>query len=345
VAIRERAEKEGALKAGRQPEEANEETSLRPTSCEEFIGQTAVMEQLRVFIEAARRRDEALDHVLLYGPPGLGKTTLAHIISREMGGRLKATSGPVIERKLDLASILQDLEEGDVLFIDEIHRLNRVIEEFLYPAMEDYKIEIQLGEGHYAKFIPIKLPRFTLVGATTRTGMVTAPMRSRFGITHRLQFYSEEEMRQIARRSAPILGVQTDEGGIREIARRSRGTPRICNRILRRVRDYAQVRSDGVITGALADEALRMLQIDDRGLDEVDRAYLKIIIEKFNGGPVGISTIAVALNEEDDTIEDTIEPFLIQIGFIQRTRNGRLVSAAACEHLGVAATSRTGELF
>jgi len=343
--VADKPQKDGVLGPQREPEETVEEASLRPTHCDEFIGQERVIEQLRVFIQAARERREALDHVLLYGPPGLGKTTLAHIISNEMGGRFRSTSGPVIERKLDLSSLLQDLQEGDVLFIDEIHRLNKAVEEFLYPAMEDYQMEIQLGEGHYAKFIRIRLPPFTLVGATTRTGMVSAPLRSRFGITHRLQFYSVEELRRIVTRTAGILAVKADEGGIDEIARRSRGTPRICNRILRRVRDYAQVRSDGVITKPVADEALTMMQIDTRGLDEVDRAYLRIIIDKFDGGPVGLNNVAVALSEEEDTIEDTIEPFLIQIGFVQRMPRGRVVTPAAFEHLGVSEKTRQADLF
>jgi len=341
----EKAKKEGPLKPLREPDEAAEEQSLRPQTTKEFIGQESVIEQLRVFVQAARERHEALDHVLLYGPPGLGKTTLAQIVAHEMGGRFRATSGPVIERKLDLSSLLQDLEAGDVLFIDEIHRLNRAVEEFLYPAMEDGQMEIQIGEGHFAKFIKIKLPPFTLVGATTRTGMVTAPLRSRFGITHRLSFYSVEEMRRIAARTARILNVTAEEGGIEEIARRSRGTPRICNRILRRVRDYAQVRSDGVITRDMADEALRLLQIDEQGLDEVDRAYLGLVINKFGGGPVGLNNVSVALSEEEDTIEDTIEPYLIQIGFIQRTPRGRVAAQSAYAHLGVPFTNRQAELF
>ncbi|MCX7045045.1 MAG: Holliday junction branch migration DNA helicase RuvB [Candidatus Sumerlaeota bacterium] len=328
-------QKEGVLKPLDEPREVAEERPLRPQTTDDFIGQENIVQQLRLFIQAAKQRGEALDHVLLYGPPGLGKTTLAQIVSNEMGGRFRSTSGPVIERKLDLSSLLQDLEAGDVLFIDEIHRLNRAVEEFLYPAMEDRMMEIQIGEGHYAKFIKIKLPPFTLIGATTRTGMITAPLRTRFGITHRLNFYAIEEMRRIVERSARILGIKAEPDGVEEIARRSRGTPRISNRILRRVRDFAQVRSDGVITREVADEALLLLQIDKQGLDEVDRAYLDAVIQRFGGGPVGINNLSVGLSEEEDTIEDTVEPYLIQIGFIQRTPRGRIDTAAAYEHLGL----------
>ena len=341
----EKNRRDGILGGRPEGEDLSEDRSLRPQSCQDFIGQEPILEQLRLFIQAARERGEALDHVLLYGPPGLGKTTLAQIVAHEMGGRFRSTSGPVIERKLDLSSLLQDLEAGDVLFIDEIHRLNRAVEEFLYPAMEDGQMEIQIGEGHFAKFIKIQLPPFTLVGATTRAGMVSAPLRTRFGMTHRLQFYSMAEMCRIVRRSADILGVVCEEDGLQEIARRSRGTPRISNRILRRVRDYAQVRSNGVITGAVADEAMNLLQIDHRGLDDVDRSYLRMLIEKFNGGPVGLNNLSVALSEDDDTIEDTIEPFLIQIGFLQRTPRGRVATALAFDHLGAPPPPAQSELF
>ncbi|MGB9692053.1 MAG: Holliday junction branch migration DNA helicase RuvB [Candidatus Sumerlaeaceae bacterium] len=325
--------------------EDREEATLRPQRLDEFIGQRRLIENLRVYIAAARQRDDALDHCLLFGPPGLGKTTLAHIIANEMGTDIKATSGPVIERKDDLAAILTDLKKGDVLFIDEIHRLNRLVEECLYPALEDFKIDILIGEGPHAKSIKLHLPPFTLVGATTRAGMISSPLRSRFGITERLDFYSTDEMMTIVRRSARILGVIMDETGCEEIARRARGTPRIANRILRRVRDFAQVQGDGTINGAMAAHALNLLEIDALGLDNLDRAYLHTVIEKFSGGPVGLNNIAVSIGEDEETIEDMIEPFLIQLGFIQRTPRGRVATEAAYRHLGFATPKRQMELF
>ncbi|MCX7719051.1 MAG: Holliday junction branch migration DNA helicase RuvB [Candidatus Sumerlaeaceae bacterium] len=324
----------------RDENEEPDEKTLRPKRTSEFVGQRRVVEHLSIFVEAARRRGEAMDHVLLYGPPGLGKTTLAHIIANELGTDIKTTSGPIIERKDDLAAILTDLKEGDVLFIDEIHRLNRVVEECLYPAMEDYKIDILIGEGPHAKSIKLDLPRFTLVGATTRAGMITAPMRSRFGIAERLDFYTAEDMEHIVARSAGILGIEADPAGIAEIARRARGTPRIANRLLKRVRDYAQVRGSGHIDTVIADEALRMLDVDPLGLDIMDRVYLRAIMEKFAGGPVGLNNVAVAIGEDEDTIEDMIEPFLIQIGFLQRTPRGRVATVKAYNHLGLSVPAR-----
>ena len=321
------------LSPKRLAEDENQERTLRPQRAEEFVGQEPVMRKLRLYVEAARQRGESLDHVLLFGPPGLGKTTLAFIIANEMGAAFKTTSGPLIERKDDLAAILTDLQAGDVLFIDEIHRLNRLVEECLYPAMEDYRINILIGEGPHAKSIRLDLPRFTLVGATTRAGMITAPLRSRFGISERLQFYSEEEMERIVKRSAGILNIETDEAGGREIARRSRGTPRIANRLLRRVRDYAQVKADGRIDHKVAQDALAMEDIDLLGLDLLSRQYLASLIDKFGGGPVGLNTLAVSLMEDEETLEDMLEPFLIQIGFLNRTPRGRVATPHAYEHL------------
>jgi holliday junction DNA helicase RuvB len=316
-------------------EERKLDQTLRPQRLPEFIGQQKLKDSLDVFISAAKGRNESLDHVLLHGPPGLGKTTLAHIIAHELGVNIRATSGPIIERKDDLAAILTDLQEGDVLFIDEIHRLNRTIEECLYPALEEFKIDIVIGEGPHAKAIKLDIPRFTLVGATTRAGMLTAPLRGRFGIMSRLDFYQIEDMFQIVKRSARILNIPIDEGGAREIAQRSRSTPRIANRILRRVRDYAQVKADGNVTQDITKIALAFFDIDEIGLDVMDRQFLKTIIEKFDGGPVGINTLGVAIGEDVDTIEDIYEPFLIQIGFLNRTPKGRVVSDLAKQHLKI----------
>ena len=318
----------------RSEEEQREEENLRPARTEDFIGQKQVVDQLKLFISAARKRREPLDHVLLYGPPGLGKTTLAHIIAHEMEGEIKCTSGPVLERKDDLAAILTSLKNGDILFIDEVHRLSRIVEECLYPAMEDFKIDILIGEGPHAKSIQLELPRFTLVGATTRAGMLTSPLRTRFGITCRLQFYPDEEMFEIARRTARILKVECDDDGGAEIAKRSRGTPRIANRLLRRVRDYTQVRGDGRINGDSARAALDMFEVDHIGLDVMDRQYLLTIMDKFGGGPVGVNTIAVSLGEDQETIEDIFEPYLIQIGFLNRTPRGRVLTPHAYKHFG-----------
>ena len=312
------------------------QATLRPRTLAEFVGQEQVKTTLSICIQAARNRGEALDHVLLTSPPGLGKTTLAHIIANEMRVGLRSTSGPVVERKDDLAAVLTaDLSEADVLFIDEIHRLNRVVEECLYPAMEDFFIDVVLGEGPHAKTIKIDLHRFTLIGATTRTGLLTGPLRDRFGIQLRLGFYNESEIAQILRRSAHILGVECQEEGVRELSRRSRGTPRVANRLLRRVRDYAEVRHDGVITAEIAREALELLEVDDQGLDNMDRRILLTIIEKFGGGPVGIKTIGAALGEDEGTLEEVYEPYLIQIGFLNRTHAGRMATVRAYEHLGL----------
>ncbi len=310
------------------------ELSLRPRTLGEYVGQGKIKENLKVFIGAARGRAEALDHVLFYGPPGLGKTTLAHIIAWEMGVGIKSTSGPVIERPGDLAAVLTNLEAGDVLFIDEIHRLSPVVEEILYPAMEDYQLDIMIGQGPSARTIKLDIPRFTLVGATTRAGLLSSPLRDRFGVICRLEFYGSDDLATIVRRSAGLLDVAIDETGAFEIARRSRGTPRIANRLLRRVRDFAQVEGDGRVTRELADLALLRLEVDREGFDQMDRALLLTIIDKFGGGPVGLDTLAAAIGEEKDTIEDVIEPFLIQQGFLNRTPRGRVATAAAREHLG-----------
>jgi len=318
-----------------QPEEEGLFTSLRPQRLSDYVGQAKVREQLDVAIRAAKARNEPLDHVLLYGPPGLGKTTLAQILGHEMGVNVRVTSGPVLERPGDLASLLTALEEGDILFVDEIHRLNRVVEEVLYPALEDFKIDILLGKGPSAQSVQLRLKRFTLVGATTRAGMLSAPLRDRFGITQRLDFYSPEELGAILRRSAGILNLAIEAGGAAEIARRSRGTPRIANRLLKRVRDWAEVSGRPSVDQALADEALARLEVDGLGLDPVDRLYLRALIEKFGGGPVGLDNLAVTLGEDADTLEDMVEPFLIQAGFLTRTPQGRKANLRAWDHLGL----------
>lgn len=317
-------------------EETGIDVSLRPQSLDEYIGQDRVKENLRILIEAAQGRGEALDHVLIYGPPGLGKTTLAHVVANEMGVGIKVTAGPAIERAGDLAAILTNLRKGDVLFVDEVHRLGRVVEEVLYPAMEDFALDIVIGKGPGARSIRLKLPQFTIVGATTRLALMTAPLRARFGAVYRLDFYDEGAMRTIVRRSAGILGVEIEESGVDEIARRARGTPRVANRLLKRVRDYAQVRADGIITQPVARDALTLLEVDPLGLDDIDRRVLTAIIEKFDGGPVGLETIGAALSEEPDTIMDVVEPYLLQLGFLDRTPRGRVATRRAYEHLGIA---------
>jgi len=323
------------------------ERALRPKMLDEYVGQEKARGQLEIFINAARGRHEALDHVLLFGPPGLGKTTLAHIVAKEMGVNLRMTSGPVLERAGDLAALLTNLEPNDVLFIDEIHRLSPVVEEILYPAMEDYRLDIMIGEGPAARSVRLDLPPFTLVGATTRAGMLTNPLRDRFGIVARLEFYSHDELARIVSRSASLLEVDMQQAGAYEIARRARGTPRIANRLLRRVRDYAQVKSDGVVTDTIADAALKMLDVDQQGLDVMDRKLLQAVVEKFGGGPVGLDNLAAAIGEERDTIEDVLEPYLIQQGYLMRTPRGRVATMLTYQHFGLKAPASmvSGELW
>lgn len=323
------------LTTGLREEDRELEPKLRPATLESYIGQESVKENMRVFIQAAKQRKEALDHVLLYGPPGLGKTTLSNIIANEMDVNIKTTSGPALERPGDMAAVLNSLNEGDILFIDEIHRLNRMIEEILYPAMEDFVIDIMIGKGPGARSVRLDLPRFTLIGATTRIGLLTAPLRDRFGVVQRLEPYSVENLKIILKRSAAVLQVEMEEGGAEEIARRSRGTPRLANRMLKRVRDFAQVRYDGVITEEVARFALDLLDIDKVGLDQTDRKMLLTMIEKFGGGPVGLDTLAASINEESETIEDVYEPYLLQLGYIQRTPRGRVVTRLAYAHFGM----------
>jgi Holliday junction DNA helicase RuvB len=326
-------------------EEAQYEAGLRPRSLAEYIGQDRIRDNLEVAIAAARGRREALDHVLLYGPPGLGKTTLAYVIGAEMGVPVKATAGPIIEKPGDLAGMLTDLQQHEVIFIDEIHRMAPAIEEILYPAMEDYELDVMIGQGPGARSMKVGLQKFTLVGATTRAGMLTGPLRARFGIVHRLDFYNERDIVEIVRRSARILAVPIDEDAAREIGRRSRGTPRIANRLLRRARDFAQVRADGRISSEVARDALELLEVDERGFDEVDRKLLRTIIDKFGGGPVGVNSLAAAIHEEKDAIEDIYEPFLIQAGFLDRTPRGRVATASAYEYFGLKTPRKDSRLW
>ncbi len=333
--------------AAESPQEEAIERALRPKVLDEYVGQEKARGQLEIFISAARGRCEPLDHVLLFGPPGLGKTTLAHIIAREMGVNLRQTSGPVLERAGDLAALLTNLEPNDVLFIDEIHRLSPVVEEILYPAMEDYRLDIMIGEGPAARSVRLDLPPFTLIGATTRAGMLTNPLRDRFGIVSRLEFYTTEELSRIVHRSAGLLEVEITETGAQEVAKRSRGTPRISNRLLRRVRDYAQVKADGIVSSEVADAALKMLDVDSLGFDVMDRKLLQAVLEKFGGGPVGLDNLAAAIGEERDTIEDVLEPYLIQQGYLMRTPRGRVATSLAYQHFGLPVPKpvATGEVW
>jgi Holliday junction DNA helicase RuvB len=331
--------------AAKTDDEAQYEAGLRPRVLDDYIGQDRVRENLQVSIAAARQRSEALDHVLLYGPPGLGKTTLAYVIGNELGAPVKATSGPVLEKPGDLAAILTNLAEHEVLFIDEIHRMSPTIEEILYPALEDYELDIMIGQGPGARSVKVPLQKFTLIGATTRAGLLTAPLRARFGIVHRLEFYTEADLEEIVRRSARILAVPIDASASKELARRSRGTPRVANRLLRRVRDYAQVRADGAISLDVAYAALKLLEVDEHGFDEIDRKLLRTIIDKFGGGPVGVNTIAAAISEEKDAIEDIYEPYLIQIGFLDRTPRGRVATPRAYGYFGLDAPGRDSRLW
>jgi Holliday junction DNA helicase RuvB len=333
------------IAASRVEEDAQYEVGLRPRALDDYIGQDRVRENLQVSIQAARNRGDALDHVLLYGPPGLGKTTLAYVIANELGVAVRSTAGPVIERPGDLAAILTTLGEREVLFIDEIHRMAPNIEEILYPAMEDFELDIVIGQGPSARSVKVPLKPFTLVGATTRAGLLTSPLRSRFGIVHRLDFYTDSDLEEIVRRSARILGVRLDDDAARELAHRSRGTPRIANRLLRRVRDFAEVRANGHVTADVAGAALRLLEVDAHGFDDIDRRLLRTIIDKFGGGPVGVNSLAAALSEESDAIEDILEPYLIQIGFLDRTPRGRVATARAYEFFGLTAPGRDGRLW
>ncbi|MBU1576345.1 MAG: Holliday junction branch migration DNA helicase RuvB [Candidatus Edwardsbacteria bacterium] len=321
------------------------DSSVRPVSFDEFVGQNKIKDNLKIFIQAAQGRGEAIDHMLFCGPPGLGKTTLAHIIAKEMGVQIKATTGPVLERPADLAGILTNLGEHDVLFIDEIHRINRMVEEYIYPAMEDYCIDIMIDKGPSARSVRLNLPKFTLIGATTRAGLLTAPMRARFGMINRLDYYTHDDLEQIILRSAKIFNVSIDSGGAREIAQRSRGTPRVANRLLRRVRDFAQVECDGNVTAAIAQRSLLRLEVDEVGLDDMDKRILEAIIKKFNGGPVGLNTLAVAVGEESDTVEEVYEPYLIQEGFLMRTPRGREATERAYKHLGLSSGKKQTEML